>query len=147
MFEAGQIRKLTRPDIVEPGYMSPGRWHHVVEVYAGQGLLPPDFDLDGFILESETKQIPPWLLGALASLMVFRTITMAILFKVRGLNLSLRREINEHARTELALKESETKYRELVESANAIILRMGLDGSVTYFNEYAKRVALEAKAH
>ena len=38
-----------------------------------------------------------------------------------------------------ALRESEAKYRELVSNANAIILRMGLDGTVTYFNEYAER--------
>ena len=39
----------------------------------------------------------------------------------------------------VALRESEAKYRELVTNANAIILRMALDGTVTYFNEYAER--------
>jgi PAS domain S-box-containing protein len=38
-----------------------------------------------------------------------------------------------------ALKESEEKYRQLVNNANVIILRMGLDGGVTYFNEFAER--------
>jgi PAS domain S-box-containing protein len=38
-----------------------------------------------------------------------------------------------------ALQESEEKYRELVSNANAIILRLDMDGNVTYFNEFAER--------
>ena len=38
-----------------------------------------------------------------------------------------------------ALLESEEKYRELVSNANALILRLDMDGMVTYFNEYAER--------
>jgi PAS domain S-box-containing protein len=38
-----------------------------------------------------------------------------------------------------ALQASEAKYRELVANANAIILRMAPDGTVTYFNEFAER--------
>ena len=41
---------------------------------------------------------------------------------------------------EKALRESERKYRELVEKANSIILRMDLAGTVTFFNEYAERI-------
>jgi PAS domain S-box-containing protein len=39
---------------------------------------------------------------------------------------------------ERALRESEKKYRELVENANSIILKMDLEGKVTFFNEYAE---------
>ncbi|HMA05908.1 MAG TPA: PAS domain S-box protein [Methanomicrobiales archaeon] len=39
---------------------------------------------------------------------------------------------------EKALRESEKKYRELVEKANTIILKMDLAGGVTFFNEYAE---------
>ncbi len=37
------------------------------------------------------------------------------------------------------LQRSEAKYRELVSNANAVILRMDMEGRVTYFNEYAER--------
>ncbi|MDD1662169.1 MAG: PAS domain S-box protein [Methanomicrobiales archaeon] len=40
---------------------------------------------------------------------------------------------------EKALRDSEKKYRELVENANSIILKMDLSGNVTFFNEYAER--------
>ncbi len=37
------------------------------------------------------------------------------------------------------LRESEKKYKELVESANSIILRFTSDGTITFFNEFAQR--------
>ena len=41
---------------------------------------------------------------------------------------------------ELARRESEAKYRELVENANSAIIRYKRDGTVTYINEYALRL-------
>ena len=37
------------------------------------------------------------------------------------------------------LQESEKKYRDLVENANSIILRMDIEGKVTFFNEFAQK--------
>jgi PAS domain S-box-containing protein len=38
------------------------------------------------------------------------------------------------------IQESEKKYRELVENANSIIMRINIKGQITFFNEYAQRV-------
>jgi PAS domain S-box-containing protein len=38
------------------------------------------------------------------------------------------------------IQESETKYRELVENANSIILRMKTSGEITFFNEFAQKL-------
>jgi PAS domain S-box-containing protein len=45
----------------------------------------------------------------------------------------------EQKRAESALEESEKKYRELVQNARCIILRMDIKGNVTFFNEYAQQ--------
>jgi len=42
-------------------------------------------------------------------------------------------------RAEEALQESEEKYRELVENANSIIIKMDRDGIITFFNDYAQK--------
>ncbi len=46
-------------------------------------------------------------------------------------------DITEHRQIEEALQESEKKYRELVESANSVILRWDQNGNITFFNKYA----------
>ncbi len=47
-------------------------------------------------------------------------------------------DITEHREIEQALQESEKKYRELVESANSIIMRWDQNGYITFFNKYAQ---------
>ena len=47
-------------------------------------------------------------------------------------------DITERRRAEEELRMSETRYRELVENANSIILRMDSEGRLSFFNEYAQ---------
>lgn len=54
-------------------------------------------------------------------------------------NEELTRQIMEKDRVARALAESELKYRDLVESANSIILRWKPDGSITFINTYAQK--------
>ncbi len=44
-----------------------------------------------------------------------------------------------NARSFKKLEQSESKYRELVETANSIILRMDANGKITFFNEFGQR--------
>jgi PAS domain S-box-containing protein len=52
---------------------------------------------------------------------------------------SLQTEIADRKKAEAAIRKSEAKYRELVESANSIILRMTPEGQITFFNAYAQQ--------
>lgn len=46
-------------------------------------------------------------------------------------------DISERKEAEKALRKSEKEYRELVQNARAIILRMDMKGNISFFNEYA----------
>ena len=49
------------------------------------------------------------------------------------------RDITERRRNEIKLLESEKKYRELVETANSVILTWDTDGNITFVNDFAER--------
>jgi two-component system NtrC family sensor kinase len=51
---------------------------------------------------------------------------------------SLRAEIEVRRKAESAIRQSEAKYRELVQNANSIILRVDTRGRITFFNEFAQ---------
>ncbi len=48
-------------------------------------------------------------------------------------------DVDDLLRTERALRESESRYRELVQNANSAIIRWRKDGALTFFNEYAEQ--------
>ena len=48
-------------------------------------------------------------------------------------------DVTERKRVEEAVAKSEEKYRELVERSNSIILKMDIDGIITFINEFGQR--------
>jgi len=49
------------------------------------------------------------------------------------------RDVSERKKAEDHLRKSEEKYRELIQNANSIILRMDSNGAITFFNEFAQK--------
>ena len=48
------------------------------------------------------------------------------------------RDITERREAEEALRESEKRYKELVENANSIIIKMDSQGKISFFNDFAQ---------
>ncbi|HEX8978465.1 MAG TPA: EAL domain-containing protein [Parasulfuritortus sp.] len=145
LFEAEHIRELTRPDIVEPGYMSPGRWRHVVDVYASQGTMPRNFDLTGFLYDPTPPRTPEWVAWSIAGLLLGLAASVAILLKVRGLNRKLKREIADRTQAEetirtLAYFDPLTRLpnrlllRDRLQQALALSRRSGLYGALLFID-------------
>jgi PAS domain S-box-containing protein len=89
------------------------------------------------------RSVPRWLKlallagGTLLLLLFWFNILLRRQVKNRTRHLEL--EVAERSRAQKALLESELKYRELVENANAIILRWNPDGKVTFLNEFGEK--------
>lgn len=67
LFEADATRRLIEPDLVEIGYVNPGRWRTIAETYARHGMMPARVSLDGFLYERTPRMIPKWMSTALAA--------------------------------------------------------------------------------
>jgi diguanylate cyclase (GGDEF)-like protein/PAS domain S-box-containing protein len=52
LFEAETMRELMRPDLVELGYMNPGRWQHIAHVYSQLDLLPQHAEIEGLLYQT-----------------------------------------------------------------------------------------------
>lgn len=66
-------------------------------------------------------------------------VSHALSFQGHPAELALANDVTERRRYELALLQSELKYRELVENANSIILRWNPQGQIVFINEFGQR--------
>lgn len=89
-FEAAQMQSLVRVDLVEIGYMHPGRWRHIAETYAGIGLMPARFNLDGFLYRSDPAAHWRRLTAYLFLAVLVAALAAALTLYVLGINRRLR---------------------------------------------------------
>lgn len=87
--------------------------------------------------------LPPWIkpLFLIVAAVICSMVAFILLLRrqVKARTRHLEKEISERAKTAKALQLSEQNYRELVENANAIILRWNLAGEVIFLNDFAER--------
>lgn len=88
------------------------------------------------------KKLEQWLGGVSSDLKIPAWITYMLVFAVFsallffGFSLLLKKKVQQRT---YQLQESESRYRELVENANSIIMRIDNKGVISYFNEFAQR--------
>ncbi|TGL22296.1 sensor histidine kinase [Leptospira yanagawae] len=61
LFEAQQMVPLIQPVLVEMGYMNPGRWKHINDIYFELGMLPKNINLKGFIYDPNPPTNYDWI--------------------------------------------------------------------------------------
>lgn len=111
-FEAASIVKNMRPEYVKIGHINSGRWKHILKTYADQGMIDPNFSLEGFIYEAEssTDLTQMWWavkIGAFIIVVVGAGAIFLLFF-----NKKLAAEIAERREVEKSLKESELRYKQ-----------------------------------
>ncbi|PKQ68722.1 ABC transporter substrate-binding protein [Labilibaculum manganireducens] len=133
-FEANEIQKLILNEYVEIGHINPGRWENIAETCSKMGMISKNYDLNGFIYQQETYNTPAWLKWVLGIAVSLSAIVIAISYylyffnkqlqkavskqtsNLRQKNIELQNEISERIRTVAALKQSEKRFREMIEN-------------------------------
>ncbi|WP_298621722.1 diguanylate cyclase [uncultured Zoogloea sp.] len=126
LFEAHQTIPLVRPDLVDVGYMSTGRWKHIAEVYAEIGMLPRGFDFKGFLYEPVRDDLNGLRTYLGAALGVIGLITLVAAY-IHHINRRLHRSVAETRRAAERLEASEEKYRLLTETMKDVVWTLDTD--------------------
>jgi len=92
--QARQMTTLIRPDLIEIGYMNPGRWRHIAETYADIGMLPKDFSLEGFLYNHHTKLDMSLLYRGLAFSLLLVAAISSVAYYIHRINRKLARSIS-----------------------------------------------------
>ena len=102
LFEAQQTERLMHPDLIEVGYMNPGRWQHIEDTFEEQHMLAAPIDLKKFIYDPNPKPDLRVLYGLLMALAI---VALAALFWLLPLLYLARKRQREIERRILVEKE------------------------------------------
>lgn len=131
LFQSQQMLPLIQPDLVEIGYMNPGRWRHIADTYGELGLLPHDVSLGGFLYEAQPLRFKLLqLYGYLAGALLMMISTSLLAGYVLRINRRLARIMAKDKETTAALAESEQHWRTIVKTSPDGITITALDGTI-----------------
>lgn len=140
-FEAAQMRRLIMPDVVEIGYMNPGRWARILENYAQLGMAPATTSLSGFLYERYPKPDLTWVYFSLGGGLLLLVAAWGVAARYYRLHGAIHREAAERAQAEEHLRTLESRYRVLAEHGPfPIIITRLTDGLIRYINPMAAQV-------
>ena len=117
LFEYEQMVPLLRPDLVAIGYMYPGRWQHIANVYDELHMLQKDFPVKDFLYYPDALYIPIWIYWSVGGVLGFSLFAGVVTIYIVDINRQLSREIAQRKQTELSLKASEQHYQVIYETA------------------------------
>jgi PAS domain S-box-containing protein len=116
-FEASQTLQLINPQVVEIGYMNPGRWKAIMNIFAQSDGGTPKIAFEGFVYQPAPPPDYSGLLTLFIILGLFGGGVFLLSFRWHLLNVQLQNEIKARQTYEQLIADSESRYRLLVEAA------------------------------
>jgi PAS domain S-box-containing protein len=120
-YEAGHIRELIKPDIVQIGHMNAERWRRMADTFLKLGMVKDTSKLDGFLYDPEQKPDYLWLwwvLGVLGGVILLGFAGSGVVAWVNGRlqekNTLLQDVIQEREATGRLLQESQRSLQNLI---------------------------------
>lgn len=92
-YEAETMRPLLQPDLVELGYLNPGRWQHISRTMADLGLIPQGLNIEGFLYDPNPRSAFLRLQRLFAGTLAAALLAAGLSFLFLRLNRRLREQI------------------------------------------------------
>lgn len=104
LFEAEQMTTLIQPILVEMGYMNPGRWKHINEVYAELGMLPRNINLKGFVYDPNPPASYDWIYYSFGIIVISLAAVWLVQWK------RLNKQYSENLKKQVEIRTEELKH-------------------------------------
>jgi diguanylate cyclase (GGDEF)-like protein/PAS domain S-box-containing protein len=139
-FEASRTEQLMQPQLVEIGYMNPGRWNHIADVYAELDMQPKSMLPQDFLYNANPQQLPAWLTPT--AILAALTIIVLSLLVQRTIRLSrqLKREIAAQEDAHRQITKSEEHYRFMLENSADTFWELNPQFCFTYVSQADYRI-------
>ncbi len=121
LFEAQQTERLVHPELIELGYMNPGRWQHIQNTFEEQHMLPKPVNLKAFIYDPNPKPDLTVLYALLTALGLIAAGLLFWLLPLLYLNQKSRREIARRILVEKELLAAKEKTDEALASQSRFL--------------------------
>jgi PAS domain S-box-containing protein len=105
----------------------------LAKTYGGRGAMTTRLEHGGRVCGILCVSVPARFIADEEEQSLFKEVAADIAFALHSIEVE-----KERKEAEEALAESERKYRELVQNANSIIIRVDPEGKITFFNEFAE---------
>jgi diguanylate cyclase (GGDEF)-like protein/PAS domain S-box-containing protein len=137
-FESDQMIPLLQPDLIEIGYMNPNRWRHIADTYAGIGLLPADYPLEGFLYDPDPDPDTTLLYryGAIALLLI--GLSSGISLYIYRINRRLARTLAERREAGEAEKQARGFGEAIIASIPGAFYMLDAAGRFVRWNAYQR---------
>lgn len=122
-FEAQISKQLIMPGVVELGYMNPGRWKHISEVFKKLNKIPSDFSIEGFVYDTTPDPDYRMFYFGFGIALIICLLAFFISARFYKLNKKLRVEIDKRRVAQKAVKKSEKKISTLMGNLPGIAYR------------------------
>lgn len=129
-FEARQMVGLMRTDLIEVGYMNPGRWRHIADTYNEIGMLPADFSLEGFLYETDLETDLLRLRSQLIAAVALVALLAGLAVYIHRINQQLKLGLTRSKQADLQLKVLSTA----IDQSPTSVLITGPDAIIQYVN-------------
>lgn len=113
LYEAQMSKRLIMADVIEIGYMSLGRWQHIVDSFKKVSPIADDFSVKDLLYDKNPESDYRWLYVSLFTALAVLGIAFLTVGQFYKLNRALKREIQEREKTIKQLQEAESEIKTL----------------------------------